>query len=104
MRPPSARPCSSSWRQRWRPASARSVARVSAVMVVLVAALVGWFVWALLTFVIGTKLLPEKDTQADLGQMLRVLGLRRRAGPVRDPRDHPVLRLDRAVRRVASGS
>lgn len=40
----------------------------------LVAALIGWVLWALITFVIGTKVLPEKDTQADLGQLLRVLG------------------------------
>jgi hypothetical protein len=42
--------------------------------ITLLAALVGWVIWALLTFVIGTKLLPEKDTHADLGQLLRVLG------------------------------
>jgi hypothetical protein len=45
-----------------------------AIMVTLVAALVGWVIWALLTFFIGTKLLPEAGTHADLGQMLRVLG------------------------------
>lgn len=43
-------------------------------MVTLIAALVGWFVWAFLTFIIGTKVLPEAGTNADLGQMLRVLG------------------------------
>jgi hypothetical protein len=45
-----------------------------AIVVTLVAALVGWVIWALLTFFIGTKLLPEAGTHADLGQMLRVLG------------------------------
>lgn len=40
----------------------------------LVGALVGWFVWAFLTFLIGTKLMPEAGTHADMGQMLRVLG------------------------------
>ena len=40
----------------------------------LLGSLVGWVIWAFLTFFIGTRLLPEKDTQADLGQMLRVLG------------------------------
>lgn len=49
-------------------------AGVGVMVVMVVASLVGWVLWALLTFVIGTKLLPEKDTQADLGQMLRVLG------------------------------
>lgn len=40
----------------------------------LILAVLGWMVWAALTFVIGTKVLPEKDTHADFGQMLRVLG------------------------------
>jgi hypothetical protein len=43
-------------------------------MITLIGALVGWFIWALLTFFIGTKVLPEQQTHADLGQMLRVLG------------------------------
>lgn len=43
-------------------------------LVGVVGALVGWIVWALLTFVIGTKVLPEASTKADLGQLLRVLG------------------------------
>ena len=40
----------------------------------VVAGFVGWFVWALLTWLIGTKLLPEPGTSADLGQLLRTLG------------------------------
>jgi hypothetical protein len=44
------------------------------VVATLVAALIGWVIWALLTYLIGTKLLPESQTHADLGQMLRVLG------------------------------
>jgi hypothetical protein len=47
---------------------------VSLVGVSLVAALVGWFIWAGLTYVIGTKLLPEPQTHADFGQLLRVVG------------------------------
>jgi hypothetical protein len=38
------------------------------------AALVGWIVWAGLTFLIGTRLLPETQTQATLGQLMRVIG------------------------------
>ena len=37
-------------------------------------ALVGWFVWALLTYLIGAKLMPEPQTKADLGQLLRTIG------------------------------
>jgi hypothetical protein len=48
--------------------------RPGLLMTALVAAIVGWFVWALLTFVIGTKLLAEPTTKADFGQLLRVIG------------------------------
>lgn len=43
-------------------------------MAAVVGGLVGWFIWALLTWVIGTKLLPEAQTRADLGQLLRTIG------------------------------
>ena len=39
-----------------------------------VAALVGWFVWAVLTFFVGTKILPEPQTQSDMGELLRTIG------------------------------
>ncbi|MDB5106239.1 MAG: hypothetical protein JWP91_3928 [Fibrobacteres bacterium] len=39
-----------------------------------VVALVGWLVWAFLSFFIGSKLLPEKQTQADMGELLRCTG------------------------------
>jgi hypothetical protein len=37
-------------------------------------ALGGWVVWAFLSFFIGSKLLPEKQTQADMGELLRCTG------------------------------
>ncbi|MFP4417633.1 MAG: YIP1 family protein [Chitinivibrionales bacterium] len=40
----------------------------------LVSALVGWYIWAYLTYFIGAKLLPEAQTEADHGQLLRTLG------------------------------
>ncbi|MCS6988232.1 MAG: YIP1 family protein [Chloroherpetonaceae bacterium] len=36
--------------------------------------LIGWFVWALVTYLVGAKLLPEAQTHADLGQLLRTIG------------------------------
>ncbi len=39
-----------------------------------VAALVGWFIWAGLTFFVGTKLMPEPQTQSDMGELLRTIG------------------------------
>ncbi|UCF57220.1 MAG: YIP1 family protein [Deltaproteobacteria bacterium] len=37
-------------------------------------ALIGWFVWAYLTYFIGTKFLPERQTKANLGELLRTIG------------------------------
>jgi len=48
-----------------------------------VVALAGWFLWALLTYWIGTSLLPEPQTQADLGQMLRTTGFSSSPGVLR---------------------
>jgi hypothetical protein len=36
--------------------------------------LVGWALWAGITWLVGTKLLPGPQTQADFGQLLRALG------------------------------
>ena len=38
------------------------------------ASLISWYIWAYLTYFIGTKFLPEKQTQADLGELLRTTG------------------------------
>jgi hypothetical protein len=52
-------------------------------LVGLIAALVGWFIWALLTYLIGTKLLPEPQTKADLGELLRTIGFSSAPGVIR---------------------
>jgi hypothetical protein len=49
----------------------------------LVIALVGWAVWAFLTYLIGTKLLPEPQTEADVPQLLRTLGFASSPGLLR---------------------
>jgi len=46
-------------------------------------ALAGWFVWAFLTYVIGTRLLPESQTKADYGELLRTLGFSSAPGLIR---------------------
>ena len=33
------------------------------------AALIGWYIWAWLTFFIGTRFLPEPQTEADPGEL-----------------------------------
>lgn len=42
--------------------------------IVILAALLGWLVWAAMTWLIGTKILPTQETQADFGQLLRTTG------------------------------
>jgi Yip1 domain len=39
-----------------------------------IGALVGWIMWAGVTWVIGAKLLPEPQTRTDMGELLRVIG------------------------------
>jgi hypothetical protein len=46
-------------------------------------ALIGWLVWAFLTYFIGTKFLPEPQTEADMGQLLRTLGFASSPGLIR---------------------
>jgi hypothetical protein len=50
---------------------------------VTLAALVGWFIWGWLTYLIGTKLLPEPGTKADPGEMLRTIGFSAAPGVLR---------------------
>jgi len=47
---------------------------VSGLVTGIVLALVGWFIWAGIIFLVGTKILPEPQTKADLGQLLRTMG------------------------------
>lgn len=46
-------------------------------------ALVGWFVWAFIVHFVGTRLLPEPQTRADLAPMLRATGFAAAPGVVR---------------------
>jgi hypothetical protein len=39
----------------------------------IVGSLVGWIAWATLTYLIGTRLLPEPQTKADTGELLRTI-------------------------------
>ncbi len=48
-----------------------------------IVALVGWLVWAFLTYIIGTRLLPEPQTNADYGQLLRTIGFASAPGVIR---------------------
>ena len=48
-----------------------------------IAALIGWYIWAYLTYFIGTKFLPEPQTSADLGELLRTTGFSSSPGLIR---------------------
>ncbi len=49
----------------------------------LIAALLGWVVWAFITYFIGTKLLPTPATRADMGQLMRTIGFAQSPGVLR---------------------
>jgi hypothetical protein len=46
-------------------------------------ALVGWFVWAVMTYFIGAHLLPEPQTRANVGELLRTVGFSSAPGLIR---------------------
>ena len=48
-----------------------------------IASLFGWYVWAYLTYFIGTKFLPEPQTKADHGELLRTIGFSSSPGLIR---------------------
>jgi hypothetical protein len=46
-------------------------------------AVVGWYVWAYVTYLIGTRLLPTSQTVADHGELLRTIGFSSSPGILR---------------------
>jgi hypothetical protein len=55
-------------------------------------ALIGWVVWASVTYVIGTKILPEPQTRSDVGELLRTMGFASSPGLLRVLEIIPFLR------------
>ncbi len=60
-----------------------SVLGVRGLIIGTITALVGWFVWAFLVYIIGTKLLPEQQTKSDMGELLRTIGFSSSPGVLR---------------------
>ncbi len=62
-----------------------SIARggFGAILMGTIASLIGWYVWAYLTYFIGTKFLAEPQTKADVGQLLRTIGFSSSPGLIR---------------------
>jgi hypothetical protein len=48
-----------------------------------IAALAGWYIWAYITFFVGTKFFPEPQTEADHGELLRTIGFSSAPGLLR---------------------
>jgi hypothetical protein len=58
-------------------------AGLGGILIGTIAALVAWYIWAFLTYLIGTKLLPEPQTKADVGELLRTIGFSSSPGLIR---------------------
>jgi hypothetical protein len=56
---------------------------VAGIVIVTLGSLLGWYVWAYLTYVIGTRMLAEPQTKADLGELLRTIGFASSPGLIR---------------------
>lgn len=48
-----------------------------------VVALLGWVIWAFVTYIVGTKLLPEPATKSNMGELLRTTGFSQAPGLLR---------------------
>ena len=46
-------------------------------------ALLGWAAWAAIIYLVGTRLLPEPQTKADYGELLRTIGFASAPGLIR---------------------
>ena len=53
------------------------------VLIPTLAALAGWFFTSLLIYFVGAKLFPEKNTQSNLGELLRTIGFAYSPGLIR---------------------
>jgi hypothetical protein len=56
---------------------------IGGILIGMVVAVVGWCVWAYMTYFIGTRLLPEPQTKADHGELLRTIGFSTSPGLIR---------------------
>jgi hypothetical protein len=56
---------------------------VSGIFIGIVITLTGWLVWAYVTYLIGTKLLPELQTESSFTELLRTIGFSSSPGLIR---------------------
>ena len=56
---------------------------VKGLLIGAITALIAWYVWAYMTYFIGAKILPEPQTKADHGELLRTIGFSSAPGLIR---------------------
>jgi hypothetical protein len=56
---------------------------LAGLLVGTIAGLLGWIIWAYVTYIIGTKLLPEAQTRSSHGELLRTIGFSSAPGIIR---------------------
>ena len=56
---------------------------VEGIILGTITALMAWFVWAYMTYFIGAKILPEPQTETDVGELLRTIGFSSSPGLIR---------------------
>ena len=56
---------------------------VKGIIIGAITALIAWYVWAYMTYFIGAKILPEPQTKADHGELLRTIGFSSSPGLLR---------------------
>ncbi len=56
---------------------------VKGIIIGAITALIAWYVWAYMTYFIGVKILPEPQTKADHGELLRTIGFSSSPGLIR---------------------
>jgi len=60
-----------------------SIGGLGGILIGTITALIGWYVWAYLTYFIGTKFFPEPQTKANPGELLRTIGFSSSPGLIR---------------------
>jgi hypothetical protein len=56
---------------------------INGIIICAITALIAWYIWAYITYYIGTKILPEPQTKADHGELLRTIGFSSSPGILR---------------------
>ena len=56
---------------------------LQSIVFISIVALMAWAAWALVTFEIGARLMPEPQTRSDVGELLRTIGFASTPGLVR---------------------